>query len=309
MRTVLLSLLLFGASLSVAQQAGSDYPALREVHPFPYSRFFVPNPVSPQQQEPRTSILMLHGSEGGSVPYIESEATILATQGFAVLTFCYFDCGRGFTGPRETLKDVDTARVTSAIAWLRSQPMSNGKVVLYGFSRGAELALVIASLASPVSEEQPTAVIAHSPSDVFNSYWNWSWRDPACWLCRRGIGQCRDNPPRTDLQWNPACGRDDETRMDFSQSAWLIDSQPVRTGTRIPIERFEGPILITVGEQDATWPVEQTRRIEQTLRTAGRQPQIHYFPEAGHVFGYQDENLRRQLVFDFLRALPASSVK
>ena len=304
MRTVLLSFLLFGPALCAAQSAGNDYPAFRELHPFPYSRYFIPNPNTPAAQESRTSILMLHGSEGGSVPYIESEATILATQGFSVLVFCYFDCGRGLTGPRQTLKDIDTATVTRAIAWLRSQPSSNGNVVLYGFSRGAELALVIASRSGAPNEEVPTAVIAHSPSDLFNSSWNWSWRDPACWLCRRGAGQCRDNAPRSEFQWNPACGPDDETRMDFSQSAWLIDGQPVRAGTRIPIERYQGPILITVGEQDTTWPVDQTRRIEHTLRAAGRQPQVHYFPEAGHVFGYQDENLRRQIVFDFLRTLP-----
>lgn len=39
---------------------------------------------------------------------------------------------------------------------MREQEWSNGKVALYGFSRGAEL----------------DAVIAHSPSDLYNSFWN-----------------------------------------------------------------------------------------------------------------------------------------
>jgi len=277
--------------------AADDYPVIREVHPFPFSRFFVPN-----NDQKRTSVVMLHGSEGGSIPYIESEGTILASQGFAVLVLCYFDCGRGLAAPRQTLRDVDVTVVHRAVSWLRSQAASNGKVVVYGFSRGGELALITGS--REVAEEQrPDALIAHSPSDVYNSSFNWSWQDAACWLCRRGQGNCAPNAPRSEFVWNLSCGPDDQTRMDFTWSAWLHGEQRVRAGTRIPIERFSGPVLITVGEADTLWPVAQTRRVEATLRSAGREPEVHYFPGAGHVFAQQDENKRRQIVFDFLRRI------
>lgn len=78
------ALLLLAAAGGPAFCAGN--PVLRTAHPFPGSRFFLTN-----DQERHTSVVMLHGSEGGSVPYIESEATILTSQGFAVLTLCYFD--------------------------------------------------------------------------------------------------------------------------------------------------------------------------------------------------------------------------
>ncbi|MBL8234165.1 MAG: dienelactone hydrolase family protein [Bryobacterales bacterium] len=277
--------------------SAQEYPIVREVHPFAGSRLFVPN-----NQEPRTSVIMLHGSEGGSVPYIESEATVLATQGFAVLVLCYFDCLRGLVGPRQTLKDVDVSTVTNAIGWMRSQPLSNGRVVVYGFSRGGELAMVIGSLSLPEAEKAD-ALIAHSPSDKFNSFYNWSWREPSCWLCRRGQGQCPDPNRRADFQWNLSCGPDDETRMDFSRSAWLIAGRFVATGMRIEIEKFEGPVLITVGEKDQTWPVDQTRRLEASLRAVGRDPEVHYFPEGGHVFAAGDENKRRGIVLAFLRRI------
>ncbi|MSV28215.1 MAG: hypothetical protein EXQ52_05655 [Bryobacterales bacterium] len=277
---------------------GADYPVLRTLHPFPGSRFFLPN-----DQDQHTSVVMLHGSEGGSVPYIESEATILASQGFAVLTLCYFDCNRGLVGPRKTLRDVEATLVLRAASWLRGQPHSNGKVAVYGFSRGAELALIVGSLTATAAE-RPTALIAHSPSDIYNSFYNWSWQEPSCWVCRNGLGRCPTNAPRSELAWNPACGPDDETRMDFSQSAWLIHGANVPRGVRIRIEDFDGPILITVGERDTVWSPDQTRRIEATLRDWGRNPEVHYFPEGGHVFGGDDENRRRAHVLRFLRALP-----
>ncbi len=284
-----------GSGLLFAQAGG--YPVLRELHPFPYSRFFIPNGA-----ERRTSVVMLHGSEGGSVPYLESEAAILASQGFAVLVLCYFDCGRGLAGVRQTLRDVDVSLVHRATAWLRSLPESDGKVVVYGFSRGAELAL-IAGGASGTDAERPDALVVHSPSDLHNSFFNWSWRDAACWLCRAGQGNCARDAPRAAFVWNIGCGPDDETRMDFSQSAWRVDGSIVRAGTRIPVERFPGPTMITVGEQDEVWPVSQTRRIEAALRAFGREPEVHYFPEGGHVFGYAGENERRRLVLEFLRKI------
>ncbi|MBM3755333.1 MAG: hypothetical protein FJW38_15275 [Acidobacteria bacterium] len=158
--------LLLLATISVRLASAAEHPVLRELLPFPYSRYFAPN-----SSELKTSVLMLHGSEGGSFPAIESEATILASQGFAVLVYCYFDCGRGLVGPRQTLKDIDVSVVHKAAEWLRSQPQSNGKVVVYGFSRGAELALVAASLDSaPETRIEPFAV--HPPSDFYNSYFN-----------------------------------------------------------------------------------------------------------------------------------------
>lgn len=284
-------------SLELAGQSSEiAYPVIRTAHPFPGSRYFVPNPSGSH-----TSVVMLHGSEGGSVPYIESEATILAAQGFAVLTLCYFDCSRGLIGPRRTLKDVEARIVLEAVSWLRSQPYSNGRVAVYGFSRGAELALVAASLdAGP--QERPTGVIAHSPSDRFNSFFNWSWREPSCWICR--TASCNTPPPGPLYTWNPSCGPDDETRMNFSQSAWLVSGQNVPSGTRIPVEKYDGPVLLTVGEQDEVWSPDQTRRVEATLRAGGREPEVHYFAGARHVFGGDDENRRRALVLDFLKRLP-----
>lgn len=70
------------------------------------------------------------------------------------------------------------------------------------------------------------------------------------------------------------------------------------------IEKYDGPLLITVGEKDEVWPGDQARRIEITLKTAKRSPEINYFPNEGHSFRGSDEISRRELVLDFLQRVP-----
>ncbi|MGZ3722323.1 MAG: alpha/beta hydrolase family protein [Bdellovibrionales bacterium] len=272
----------------------STYPVTKMDSPFSGSRYYVPNDA-----KKHTSIVMLHGSEGGSVPYIDGEANLLAAQGYAVLVLCYFDCNRGINGPRQTLENVNPAIVLDAVAWLRVQGRSDSKVYVYGFSRGAELALIVGSLPMTPANH-PNGIVAHSPSDVFNSAWNWDWQEPACWICKAGANQCQSSSPQSAYDWNSSCGQDPRA-MDFSRSAWVIAGRNIPSETRIEIEKYDGPILITVGEADEVWPVDQTKRIEKTLQQAGRPAEIHYFPNQGHVFRGPDETTRRELVVDFIR--------
>ncbi len=280
--------------LSTSVFAG-PYPVITQRNPFA-SPFYVPNDANKHP-----SIIMLHGSEGGSEPFIDAEANILATQGYAVMTYCYFDCDRGLTGPRQTLKNVEVTKILEVVSWLRSQSQSNGWVAVYGFSRGAELTMITGSLETTISNK-PSVLVAHSPSDVFNVSWNWSWREPSCWLCRKGVGQCSEGSPETSYQWNPSCGPDDPSTLDPTKSAWKIAGRDVPSLKRIEVEKFDNPILITVGEKDEVWPVEQTRRIETTLKAAKRNPEVHYFPDQGHVFRGKAEVSRREMVLNFFRA-------
>src|ERR1035437_2060600 len=89
------------------------YPVRFVTTPFSGSRFYVPN-----DKNKHTSILMLHGSEGGSEFLIDGEANILATQDYAVLVYCYFDCNRELVGQRQTLKNVEATGALDAVAWL-----------------------------------------------------------------------------------------------------------------------------------------------------------------------------------------------
>lgn len=274
----------------------NTFPVVRSLTPFSGSRFYLPN-----DSQKHTSIVMLHGSEGGSERYVDMEANVLATQGYAVLALCYFDCNRVASLPKQTLSNIQPTIVLDAVAWLRTQAQSNNKVVVYGYSRGGELSMIVGSL-DMNEANRPNGIIAHSPSDVFVGPWNGGWKENICWLCIAGINKCTKDSPKSDYQWNASCGADnDPKKMDFTKSSWIISGTNILAGKRIEIEKYTGPILITVGEKDEVWPADQTRRIEKTLIDAGKKPEVHYFPKEGHGFMWDAELIRKEMVLDFLQ--------
>ena len=290
------NLLIFLSFVLPRTVTAQTYPVVQIKNPFNGSAVY-----SSTSTEKRTSVLKLHGSEGGSDAYGNIEGSTLAAMGLTVMNYCYFDCNRGLVDPRQTLKNVELATLFIAIEWLRSQPNSNGKVIVYGASRGAELALILASLATEF-KIKIDGVIAHAPSDKYNGAYNWNWSNQACWICKLWPKQCGPQTPKTDFIWNYSCGEYDLQLIYGPNSAWLLNGVPVPSKTRIQIEVYDGPLLITVGEKDDVWPVEQTRRIEETLKAAEKKTNIHYFPNAGHGFFGQDEVNRKNLVVEFLFA-------
>jgi len=284
--------------MSFFSVCASAYPVIFETTPFVGSGLIRPNDT-----HKHTMILMLHGSEGGSRRSLTGEANLLATMGYGVMTYCYFDCNHALTGPRQTLQNVELTQVQSAISWLRQNPAGNGKVVVYGFSRGAELTMILGSLAF-TPETYPSALIAHSPSDVYNGAYNWDWNEPSCWICKLEDG-CTEKSKETDYRWNPSCNpENDFNKIDFTKSAWLLNGVNIPSKTPIAIEKYAGPIMITVGSKDTVWPVEQTQRLEAKLKKRGRSPEVTYFPDADHGFYGVDEMKRRDLVLDFLKRVP-----
>ena len=240
-------------------------------------------------------VMMFHGSEGGSQGSLLARANLLAANGFAVLVYCYFDCNRDLVGSRETLKSVKVETVFEAAKWLKEHKLVAGKkIAFYGFSRGAELTMILGANANAFSSK-PDALIAHSPSDVVVGPFNWDWNDNRCWICLESKG-C---PNFSDYTWNNRCS-DNPRTTNRDIGAWSLNGQNLKSNSRIEIEKYDGPILLTHGRKDNVWPVEQTERIEETLRKAGRTPEVHYFPNAGHGFFGKDEMKRKQLVLDFL---------
>jgi dienelactone hydrolase len=82
----------------------------------------------------------------------------------------------------------------------------------------------------------------------------------------------------------------------------------VASGTRIPIEKFGGPILLIQGEEDTAWQGRgQTRDIEESLKKSGKSPTAYYFPGAGHDFaGTADMGCEMRLVQAYLQDLDPS---
>jgi dienelactone hydrolase len=100
--------------------------------------------------------------------------------------------------------------------------------------------------------------------------------------------------------WNPGCGPLNYGNEDPSDlPAWEWHGVPLRNNTRIEIEKFAKPVLITCGDKDELWESDRTRRIKATLKRAGRAPEVHIFANEGHEFSMPAEQKRRELVADF----------
>ena len=101
-------------------------------------------------------VVVLGGSEGGEETWI---AGALALVGFPALALGYFQ----EPGLPQCLCSIPLEYFVRAVGWLRAQPVARGHpVVLYGVSRGAEGALLIASY----EPHLVNAVVASSPLDI-----------------------------------------------------------------------------------------------------------------------------------------------
>src|SRR5262245_36767977 len=175
----------------------------RRTAPFPGSFVYTPG-----DGRPHPAIVMLHGSEGGDAGYTDLQAIALAKQGFTVLAFDYFGKSAGL--PAE-LANVEITRAADAARWLANTPdVAGNKVGLLGTSRGAEQALLLASLQT---DQTFAAVAAHAPhATVVGSY------------DRRTDGPVVDDRGR-------------------EQPGWLVHGAP-RTSGAIEIEKFAGPVFL-----------------------------------------------------------------
>ena len=272
---------------------------------FPGSRLYVPN-----DGKPHPGILVLHGSDGGGMALTSALiAQNLASNGYTALALCYFDCNRTFTGPHETLAQVEIQKIFDALSWLKnSEFVKNQKTAVYGYSRGAELSLLIGEK-SGLSDHPaitPDALIAHAPLSEVWGAWNWGWKDPVCWTCKTP-SNCPDDLPLKDWIWNPACGtnpvRPDGTRVSATVPGWKWHDVPDQIGRRIEAEKYSGPIFISVGTKDgsgAGTSVSETQKIEKALLAAGKTPEVHYFEGEGHMFGPAGSNQENEMILKFL---------
>src|SRR5215470_7551566 len=133
----------------------------------------------PRDQDVRGGVLVLHGSEGGGFGTHDRTAVLLACHGFTALAYDW--CG-SYERPVDELpnKVVDIAieGPVEALRWLqRHESVRNKPVAIHGISRGAELAMIIATL-SPVSTVPRLAAVSSlSGSDRIVKGFSWkSWK-------------------------------------------------------------------------------------------------------------------------------------
>ncbi|MDF1793342.1 MAG: acyl-CoA thioester hydrolase/BAAT C-terminal domain-containing protein [Thalassobaculaceae bacterium] len=199
---------------------------------------------------------------------------MLAANGFLAIPFAYSVSGNfWYAGD---IVDVPLDRTQDALAEARADGLSNGRVGLFGVSRGAEHALLLTALMARDGETGlPDAVAAHAPSDVI------------CGAFEPNVTRPWTDPKRAS--WDPA-------KLSWS---WRGSTAGLMPAMPIEIERYDGPLLISHGVEDKVWTVDCTRRLEARLKAGGRAPEVHYYDGENHGLQPDAENLNNARLLSF----------
>lgn len=227
------------------------------------------------------AVLLLHGSEGGMSGWSHRNAVFLAAHGFLAFPLPYSSGGN--TWNAGSIENVELTRTATAVAALRGFANCDGRVALFGVSRGGEHALLVSSLmARDGMDGLPDAVAVHAASDVVCAAFD--------------ARSYRDSGDEGWRAWDP------------SRRAWLWSgsAEGLLPTTPIPIEAYPGPLFVSHGENDRVWSADMTRRLEARRKAAGREVEAHYFADEDHSLRSQAENEFNRLLLRFLRrAMPA----
>ena len=156
------------------------------------------------------ALLLLHGSEGALGWLGHRDAAIFAGHGYLALPLGYSVGGNPWIGG--DIWKTPLEKTEQALAALRAHPRCNGALGVYGWSRGAEHALLATALmAEANSLHLPDAVAAHAPPDHVCG----AWRN----LFHRHLEKGeRIRPPPV---WGFL-----ESRIDPGQAAWTCRGAP-----------------------------------------------------------------------------------
>lgn len=210
------------------------------------------------------AVIVLGGSEGG-LGGSRGLARRLAAEGIPAMAVSYF--GEPGQSPRLDLIPIEP--VARAQAWLRSRPeVGDAPIALLGVSKGAELALLVAS-----SNRDIRAVVVGAPTSVV-------WQGIDQTGASTGSSWTADGAPIPYVPYDMSQGFNGVYRL-YADS--LEGALPE---TQIPVERIAGPILMISGAEDGLWPAaDMAGRIERRLAERGFDHEVVslVYPGAGHA--------------------------
>lgn len=216
------------------------------------------------------AILMFGGSEGGLSKGVARDAEALRAEGFSVLHLSFYRS----PGQEENLEMVPLERFDRGLDWLLARSdVDAGRVGVFGTSKGAEAALIIASRRAEIE-----AVVAVVPSSVSWTGINWDFdgRVPeASWSL--------DGAPYPALPY----GAFDYQTGIYSLYANGLKAVGEHEDAVIAVEESEAPMLLICGGSDALWPsCPMAEAIDARAEAAGG-PEVTVlaYPEAGHGAG------------------------
>ncbi|MDM7957137.1 acyl-CoA thioester hydrolase/BAAT C-terminal domain-containing protein [Blastomonas sp.] len=220
--------------------------------------------LAPAASSKAAAVLMLGGSDGG---YPSAKAAMdLANAGHPVLALAYFS---GFSekidGLPERLESVPLEYTYRALDWMKRRWGATRALTVIGESRGAELALLVASRRPEVD-----AIVAFSPSSVaWPAVGDMTGKIPA-WT-EGGLPVPFVDLPVADPSRQFSDGLGDEQRANAAS---------------IPVEQSKAAVLLVSSRSDGIWPASQMAdRIVARLRSAGFRPPVLnlQYDDASHL--------------------------
>ena len=211
-------------------------------------------------------IIMLGGSEGGMPDYYDTDS--LTAAGYSCLIVGYF---RTPNTP-DQLQMIPLEYFEKILDGLQSMPEVTGKkIVIWGGSKGGELALLLAS-----KYNQINGVIAAVPSAVVfqgigvQRVSSWSYE-----------GASIPFVPYVDYDWSTIVNAQYVEMYEMS-----LDQTEAVKQALIKVENINGPILLLTGKEDTMWPSSQMgNMIVERLETKGFNHAYRHFAyeNAGHT--------------------------
>lgn len=221
-------------------------------------RFFLP-----ARQGPAPGVLVLGGSEGGLSPWVERQASLLASRGFVVLALAYFK-GDHFEPERagglpDALTNIPLEYFGRAIRRLGDREGVRGdRLGVVGTSRGGELALLLGA-----TYPELKAVVSYVGSGSVASSVE---GDLPSWT--------RGGAPLPYASFPEGGSRED-----------LLDEIGE---AEIAVEKTNGPVLLIAAEDDGLWPSARLSRVAYDRLRRHDRPYddgLVVYPGAGHIIG------------------------
>jgi len=185
-------------------------------------------------------VICLSGS-GGNIPHERS--AILASHGIASLSLGYF----GHEELPTYLSKVPLEYFEKVLSFLENHPHINGKdITVIGSSRGAELALLLASRYTQI-----TSVIAYTPSHaVWSGVGNRKEQNSSAWSYQNKelpFIKCK----LSLMKWFEYYF----SKKPFELTSSFLDSLEGHIDEKaiIPVEKIQGDILLISGNDDQMW--------------------------------------------------------
>ncbi|GAA0562267.1 acyl-CoA thioester hydrolase/BAAT C-terminal domain-containing protein [Rheinheimera aquimaris] len=214
--------------------------------------------------EPQVAVLVLGGAEGG-LP--EQLAQPVVDAGYPTLALAYFNAD----GLPPELEKIPLEYFAKAKTWLQSQPnVKQEQLMIVGWSKGAELALLLAS-----KDQQVSKVVAIAPSSVV---WAGILKD---WTKVPASSWTEQGQELTHVPFNPS-GPVEGLRDLYSQSlANRVDGGHAD----IAVTNIKGKVVLLSGENDEIWPAPQmaTEVCEKMNARHENQCEHLYYEGLGHL--------------------------